>query len=94
VPLGTFTDTCGYAVLNVPVDGTFQLQWGDHAIRCSKALNRLYFARQRPHNGARLESLRRTMATFVEHARLELDIANEIFREMVMYNESFRELLQ
>ena len=93
VPLGTFTDTCGYAVLNVPVDGTFQLQWGDHAIRCSEALNRLYFARQRPHNGARMESLRHISA-FVERARLELDIVNEVFRETVMYNESFRELLQ
>jgi len=30
----------------------------------------------------------------VEHARLELDIVNEIFREIVMYNESLRELLR
>ena len=93
VPLGTFTDTCGYAVLNEPVDGTIRLHWGDHATRCSEALNRLYFARQRPRNGTQLESLRHISA-FVEHARLELDIVNEIFREIVMYNESLRELLR
>ena len=91
VPLGTFTDTCGYAVLNAPVDGTFQLQWGDHAIRCSEALNRLYFARR---DMRRHESVQRTVDTFEEYARLELDIAREIYRETVRYHESFRERLQ
>ena len=41
-----------------------------------------------------MESLGRIMNLFVERAQLELDIVNEVFRETVMYNESFRELLQ
>jgi hypothetical protein len=84
-PLGTLTDTGGYAVLNEPLDGTFQLQWGAHAIRCSEALNRLYFARPQPHNSTQLESLQDAMDNFVELAQEELDLANRCFRAMVTH---------
>ena len=93
-PLGTLTATCGYAVLNEPLDGTFQLQWGNHAIRCSEALNRLYFARPQPHNSTpQLESLQDAMDNFVELAQEELDLANRFFRAMVTQDEPLREVV-